>query len=542
MKRKISLLVLVAILSIVGLLTGCGDKPENVVSNNDAKSNESLSGGTLIIGVESEVDVLDPHRAGGWSTYRVNRQIYESLVDEDLSKPSDEVPVPPLKPALAEDWNISDDGLTYTFYLRKDVKFHDGTDFNADAVEFNVRRAWDESFEYYDAQSAGQLFHTYRFLKDVNVLGEYTIELVMERPFSTFLRMLTQGGMGSTGILSPIALKEHGQDAIGQYPVGTGPFKFKDRVLGQKVELERNEEYWGEKAYLDRVIFRPIPDATARVTALETGEVDVIAVTPPDSVENLISKGFKVETGTPPHVWYLQFNMNNSIMKDKAVRQAVSMAIDREGMAKNLLRGTVNPAFSIQSPGNEAFDPDFRDYEYNPKKAKKLLEEAGYPDGFDITYRLPLDGSGQLMPLQMAEWIQRDLANIGIKVKLDTQEWNTFLTVFAEGIKSEEIGFISTSWGFTTPYWLYIAAYSESGANVGHYKNEEIDQLLEKALSETDHAQSIQYWKDINVLLSENPAYVPIVNDKAPYAMAKNVEGFIVPAQEWYDLVQVRVK
>lgn len=146
------------------------------------------------------------------------------------------------------------------------------------------------------------------------------------------------------------------------------------------------------------------------------------------------------------------------------------------------------------------------------------------------------------MPLQMAEWIQRDLANIGIKVKLDTQEWNTFLTVFAEGIKSEEIGFISTSWGFTTPYWLYIAAYSESGANVGHYKNEEIDQLLEKALSETDHAQSIQYWKDINVLLSENPAYVPIVNDKAPYAMAKNVEGFIVPAQEWYDLVQVRVK
>lgn len=533
-KRKLALLIQILTFSISAVLAGCNSN-EQV-----SKSENTGSGGTLIIGIESEADVLDPHRAGGWVTYRINRLIHESLVTEDLSKPSNEAPVPPLKPGLAESWEVSPDGLTYTFHLRKGVKFHDGTDFNAQAVEFNIRRVWDKNFPYYDPRSAGNLSHTFGSLKEIRVIDDYTIQLIMKQPFSPFLRMLAQGSMGSAGILSPTGLKKWGNDQYAEHPVGTGPFKFQERVRGQKIVLVRNENYWGDKPYLDKVIFRPIPDAAARVTALESGEVDVIAVPPPDSVERLKAKGFKVVEGTPPHVWYLAFNFNNPIMKDKRVRQAIIMAIDRKGMAQELLRNTANPAFSVQSPANEAYDPAFVDYEYNPEKAKQLLAEAGYPNGFETIFQTSVDGSGQLIPVPMAEWIQRDLAKIGIKVKLETYEWISYLGIWTN--MKPEVGFDQMSWGFTTPYWLYIVAHSKSFANAGKYRNPEVDQAIEKAITEPDPNTAIQYWKAANKLISEDAAIAPIVNDKSPYVMASYVDGFIVPSEEWYDLTHVKLK
>lgn len=498
---------------------------------------EPRTGGTLLIGVESTVGVLDPHRAGGWSTYRVNRQIYESLVEEDLSVTAD---VPPLKPALAESWEVSADGTEYTFYLRQGVRFHDGSGFDAEDVAFNVRRAWDPDFAYFDASAAGQLFHTYRFLERVDVIDAHTIRFTMRQPFSSFPRMLAQGGMGSAGIFNPEIVIEQGQDAVARNPVGTGPFRFVDRVPGEKIELARNEDYWGRTAYLDRVIFRPIPDAATRVVALETGQVDVISVVPPDSVGNLEAAGLNVVMGTPPHVWYLQYNFANPVMQDIRVRQAIIMGIDRAGMAEFLLNNTASPANGIQSPGNEAYEPDFVDYAYDPEAARALLEAAGYGDGLDITYRHPIDGSGQLVPVSMAEWIQRDLAAIGINVRLDGQEWNTFLNVFGEGEIHEDIAMISTSWGFTTPYWLYIAAHSESGANLGKYRNAESDRLIEAAMLATSEAEALELWKQANAVISrDDPAYGAIINDRAPYAMAEHVRGFIVPSEQWYDLHQV---
>lgn len=532
------------LLAFVVFVVSCSLQADNTSTENQEEKtdgeNEPVKGGTLIIGIESEADVLDPHRAGGWVTFRINRQIFESLVTEDLSKPSSEAPIPPLKPGLAESWEVSPDGLRYTFYLRKGVKFHDGTDFNAEAVEFNIRRVWDPDFEYYDARSAGNLEKTYGYLKEINVIDPYTIELVLEKPFSPFLRMLAQGSMGSAGIVSPTALKEWGNDLFAEHPVGTGPFKFEERVRGQKIVLSRNDDYWGDKPYLDRVIFRPIPDAAARVTALETGEVDVIAVPPPDAVENLKAKGFVIKEGTPPHVWYLSFNFNNPIMQNKKVRQAIIMAINREGMAKDLLRGTVNPAYSVQSPANEAYDPNFVDYEYDPEKAKQLLAEAGYPDGFETIFQTSVDGSGQLIPVPMAEWIQQDLAKIGIDVKLETYEWISYLGMWTS--MDEEIGFNQMSWGFTTPYFLSIIAHSQSGANAGKYNNPQVDELIEKAVSETDQEKANEYWRQVNQLISEDAAIAPIVNDKSPYAMADYVQDFIVPSQEWYDLTQVWLK
>lgn len=522
--------------------SGSGSGGTSGSSGPAAQTSGPKKGGTLVMGIESETDVLDPHREGGWITFRVTRQIFEPLVTEDLSKPASEVPLPPLKPALAERWEVSPDGKTYTFYLRKGVKFHDGEPFNAQAVDFNIRRVWDKNFQYYDPRSSIGL-HTWQALKEIKIVDDNTIQLILDRPFEPFLRMIAQGSMGTAGIMSPAALKKWGQDQVGDHPVGTGPFKFVERVRGQKIVLERNNDYWGEKPYLDRVIFRPLPEAAARVTALQTGEADLIAVPPPDAIDQLKSKGFEVIMGTVPHVWYLHMNFKDPIIgKDVRIRQAIAMAIDRAGMAKNLLKDTATPAYSIQSPANEAFDPNFKDYPYDPEKAKQLLAEAGYPNGFETTFQVSVDGSGQLIPVPMAEWIQRDLAKIGIKVKLDTYEWITYLGKWVGGMEPG-IGFNQMSWGFSTPYFLYIIAHSKysapTGLNSGRYQNKTVDDLMDKATQQMDPKQAQAIWKQVNEQLSKDVAFIPVISDKAPHAMSKKVKGFVVPAQEWFDLKYV---
>jgi len=529
MMKKVFFMIISLLLLVVGCSTESG-----------SSSGANSGGSTLIIGIESEADVLDPHRAGGWVTFRINRQIHESLVAEDLSKSSSEAAVPELKPGLAESWDVSEDGLTYTFHLREGVKFHDGTDFNAAAVDFNIRRSWDKNFEYYDERSAGQMQKTYQSLKEIKIIDDYTVEMVLSEPFSPFLRMLAQGSMGSGGIISPAALEEWGNDQYAEHPVGTGPFKFKERERGTKIELVRNDEYWGEKANIDGVIFRPIPDPAARVTALETGEVDIIAVPTPDSIEGLKAKGFKVADGTVPHVWYLSMNFNNEAIKDKRVRQAIAMAIDREGMAKELLKDTANPAYSVQSPANEAYDPAFVDYEYNPEKAKELLKEAGYENGIEMVFQTSIDGSGQLIPVPMAEWIQKDLANIGVNIKLETFEWVSYLGLWTQGME-KNVGFNQMSWGFTTPYYLSIIAHSNSNSNAGKYNNPEVDTLINQAITTAKPDEANQLWKEANKAIAEDAAIIPIVSDKAPYVMADYVENFFVPSQEWYDLTQVKL-
>lgn len=499
-------------------------------------------GGTLIIGIESEADVLDPQRAGGWVSWRINSQMFEPLVTEDLSRPSTNVPTPPLKPDLATSWQISKNGLNYTFHIRPDVRFQDGTPLNADAVAFNIRRMWDKTFKYYDARAAAQTHFVWMDLKSIKVVNPMTIELTLQHPFSSFLRLMAQGGSGSTSMISPTAIEKYGNDGIATHPIGTGPFEFVQRVMGQKIVLKRNPTYWGKKPYLDQVIFEPIPDAASRVSALQSGAVDVIAVPPPDSVGKLKSQGFNVVMGNVPHVWYLSFNFKNPIMEKLKVRQAIIMAIDRAGMAHALLKDTVKPAYSVQAPGNEAYDPTLHDYPYDPAMAKKLLAEAGYPLGFTTTMITSTDGSGQIIPVQMAEYIQQNLSKIGITVKLQTYEWISYLNKWAQGL-DPSVGFGQQSWGMTTPFWLYIVTNTSlmapNGPNVGFYNSPKLDKIENQAVESTSDQKADALWKQANRMVSQDAAIAPIVNDKAPYVMASYVHGFIVPAEEWYDLTNV---
>ena len=500
------------------------------------------NGNTLVIGIESEPDILDPQGAGGWVTYRISHQLFEGLVGEDLSKPSAEAPTTELTPKLAESWDISADGLNYTFHLRKGVKFHDGSDFNAAAVEYNIRRMWDKNSPQFNARAAGNTTFVWQYLNGITVVDDSTVTLTLSQSFSPFLRLMAQGGSGSTDIISPAALEKYGDD-IGDHPVGTGPFKFDERVRGQRVSLVRFDGYWGEKAKLDKVVFRPIPDASARVASIRSGETDIIAVPTPDSVAGLSSEGYNVVEAAPPHLWYIMLNQHEAPMQDLKVRQAIMYAIDRESLTKDILKDTALPAYQLQAPANEAYEASEPTmYSFDLAKAKALMAESGFPDGFETTLETSVDGSGQMMPVQMAEFIKQNLEKIGITVNIKTYEWISYISHYNEGL-ADGVGMAQMSWGMSTPYWLSIvtdsAMTAPNGPNTGYYSDPQLEAVIDQAVAATDEAEATKHWAEANSIAAAGLPFIPVVNDKSPYVLSKSVQGFVLPSEEWYDLAGV---
>ena len=506
-------------------------------------TSQTRKGGILSVGIESEIDVLDPHRHGGWMTYRVVRHIFEGLVDKDLTQ--DNVAYSPIIPCLAKSWEISSDGLVYTFQLREGVRFHDDTPFDAEAVKFNIERMTNPKIPQYDPKAAHYSIFIWRYLKAVETVNPLTVRIHLSEPFSDFLAQLTEGGLGSAKMLSPSSWRRYGNEGIKDHPIGTGPFKLIERGKKGEVILEKNYDYWGKMPFLDKLIFKPIPEPATRVAALQMGEVDMIFVPPPDTIEILKKAGFKIIQGPVPHIWFIYLNMKDRKMQDPRIRKAINMAVDKERMAKKLLRVTAKVAHGLQAPGCPSYDPDFFDYEYNPRKAKKLLDEAGYPKGFKMTFQTSTAGSGQLIPIQMAEWIKQDLAKIRIDCKLDLHEWVHYIGLWAKGIH-DGVEANQISWGMSSDYWLEIVAHSKNwgpnGRNSGYYKNLKVDELLDEARVEHNEQKRIELYRKANALITRDAAYVPIVNDLAPVIMNRKVKGFIHAPSEWYDFTTVWVE
>jgi peptide/nickel transport system substrate-binding protein len=290
--------------------------------------------GTLIWGMPAETDILDPHATGGWSTYQVTYQIFEGLAKEDLTKA--DVPSPPLMPGLATSWDISPDGTVYTFKLRPGVKFHDGTPFDAAAVKFNFERFWDESSpNFYKKAKAFVIAYT-KWIKSVEVVDPMTVRVTLKAANYQWLRQGLQS-YGQPLMVSPEAVKKYGNDGIALHPIGTGPFRFVQREQGVKTVLERNPDYWGTPAKLDRIIIRPLQDPATRVNALENGEIQMMSTPPWDEIQRLVDAGFTLSTSANvPYINFLHLNFKSPAMQDIRVRKAINMAIDREGIAREI--------------------------------------------------------------------------------------------------------------------------------------------------------------------------------------------------------------
>jgi peptide/nickel transport system substrate-binding protein len=493
--------------------------------------------GTLIWGMPAETDTLDPHATGGWSTYQITYQIFEGLLKEDLTKPNE--PTPPLVPGLAKAWDISDDGIVYTFHLREGVTFHDGTPFDAAAVKFNFDRFWNESSpDFYKKAKAFVIAYT-KGIKSVDVVDPMTVRVTLTAPNYQWLRQGLQS-YGQPLMISPASVKQYGNDGVALHPVGTGPFKFVQRDQGVKTVIERNDGYWGAKANLDRVIFRPLQDPATRVNALENNEVQMITTPPWDEIDRLVGEGFQLSTNkNVPYINYIHLNFKNPALQDIRVRRAINMAIDREGISKEIMHGTARPEYGMLSPGTDAYDPNFKSNSYDPEGAKKLLAEAGAKE-LKLVFELPQYGTGELVET----WIQRDLKKVGIDVELRKYEWVTYLGKWAGGM-SADVAMNEIGWGMSTPAWIGIVTRCDSappgGINSGFYCNKDVDKLLDQAVVTRDPAAAKDLYQKVNGIVMGDAAYVPIDDDLQPILLSPKVKGFVNPPEDWYDLSTVSV-
>ncbi len=474
----------------------------------------------LVVGQIAEPKSLDPDAVTAVNDFRIVFNIYDGLVrykDGTLE----------VEPALAESWEISEDGKTYTFHLRDGVSFHDGTPFNADAVKFKFDRMLNEESPFHDTGPFPLAFF-FSAVEEVNVVDDLTVEFKLNEPYAPFLSNLAYTpGL----IVSPAAVEEYGKD-FGRHPSGTGAFKFEEWEANSRVVVSRNEDYWDGAPPLEAVIFRPVNDANTRLAEMMSGGLDVMVEVPPDSVASFEQDpNFTVYEQAGPHLWFLILNAKEGPFASKEVRQAANYAIDKQALVENILQGTAEVAAGPTPPAfGWAYNEDLDPYPHDPDKAKALLEEAGY-DGSEVTFYVTEGGSGMLDPIAMGTAIQADLQEVGMPVKIETYEWNTFLGKVNPGLEGAA-DMAEMAWMTNDPDTLPFLALrtaampDEGGFNSGYYSNPEVDDLLEKARVATDQDERAELYKQMQEIVHEDAPWVFVANWKQNAVTGAGVENF----------------
>src|SRR5881394_789934 len=347
----------------------------------------------IVIGLVAEPVTMDPPQITDLNSARVTKRIFEGLVGQELGSYK-------LVPGLAQSW----DSLTYTFRLRPNVTFHDGTPFNAEAVKFVFERQLNDKGPYY---AMGTYPYVKGFLGNVagvEVLDASTVQIKLKAPLTPFLQYLAHQ---SLFMFSPESLKKWGKDVV-KHPVGTGPFKLETWEPGVKVVLARNDQYWGGAPKIRQAIYVPIVEAQARLVALKTGDIDLTMDVPPDSLDELRrDPNLAVAESNSSAVWYVTLNTRHPILKDRRVRQALNHAVNKEAIIRDILRGTAIVSRGPMSPVYGTFYEDnTARYPHDLEKARALLKDAGYAGGFELGFLVPESGSGMQSPVEMATVIQ----------------------------------------------------------------------------------------------------------------------------------------
>jgi len=518
--------VVAAVASILLLLAlaACGPKATPTSPPPEApEAAEPSAGGTIIVGLQAEPTTLDSAQISDYNSHRAAYGMYDHLLrfkDESTA----------VEPGLVESWEISDDGLVYTLNLRKGVKFHDGTDFNAEAVKFNIERQIDPNHPYHDTGEFPYAEFTWGMVDKIEVADENTVKMTLKEIFAPFLNHLA---MHPAAMVSPAAIEKHGRD-ISIQPVGTGPFKFASWTPGVEVVLEKNPDYWGDPPKIDRVIYRPIIEDQSRLTELEAGGVNFIVNIPPDELARL--KGddrFTVVEQAGMHTWWVAFNHTRAPFDDTRVRQAMNYAVNKQAIVDNILKGTGILAINPLPPVVWSYTDDVQRYDYNPEKAKELLAEAGYPDGFSCVFWIPESGSGMQQPVPMGTAMQADLKAVGIDCKIETFEWGTYLDKVIVPPEDAEFDLMEMSWigdNGDPDNHLFILLSGEQwpphGYNMGFYKNDEVDALLREARTTLDQAKRTELYVKAQKLIAEDPPWMMIDHETQIVVMDKKIKDF----------------
>lgn len=492
---------------------GCGkEKEETPIS---AKSNVRKE---LIVAQDGEPKSLDIHNGNDGFSLRINKQLYSRLVESDGNMK--------IHPGLAESWKSIDDRTTQ-FKLRKGVKFHNGEELKAEDVKYSFERM----------MNSPRISFVLPPIEKVEIIDDYTINIVTKTPFGPLMSHLSHPALGIVNK----KLLETDPESFKNNPIGTGPYKFSNWQAGDRVILVRNEDYFQEPPKFEKLIFRNIVEATSRTIALETGEVD-IAVSINAVDEGTIKNNPKLALLRKPSISYSYVGMNTEkeMFKDSRVRKAINYAIDKQAIVDVVLNGSGKIANSPIAPGVFGFTDKTKNYEYNLEKAKELMKEAGYENGFKSNiYTL-----GGEADKQTAEIIQANLKEIGIDLAINITENSAYWDLTDKGVHDMFLG----SWGCVTgdaDYGLFALYHSSAKGGAGNrtfYSDPEIDDLLEKAKNETDQEKRKNLYENIQIKIVEDAPEVMLYNRILAVGAQKDIEGFDVHPVTLHDFYPVYIK
>jgi peptide/nickel transport system substrate-binding protein len=492
------------------------------------------SGGKIIAAMTGEPDMLDPqHSLGYTSSVLVMLSLFDTLVQVG--------PDGSFQPDLAESWEYSDDATTFTYKLREDVKFHDGTPFNAEAVKFSLERFLDPEAR----QGGGYAFFQPDKLDSIDVLDEYTVRIKYKEPFAPFMTAITGPNLAP---VSPTAVKEMGED-FGRNPVGTGPFKFKEWVSGSHITVERNPDYtWAPPffensgpAYLDEITFRFVQDNQTRLAALETGEVDLIESVPTANLPQMLGDDrFQIVKRIPAgNGMILQINEDKWPGDMMEVRQAMNYAMDRVAINNVMYMGLFDPAYGPVSPTTPCYWEGVEDmYPYDLEKAKQILADAGFADG-DGDGIVELDGKPLALDFywnsagagwtELAEAVQAQMRLAGIDLVLHPLAGDAYFSAVHDAVQGMNFMWYERN----EPDILRVLFHSDSavegGFNRAYYRSPETDQWLEMGMELGDPEERCEAYYKAQEQIMKDAAAVPVSNRIAYWGAKANLKGIVMP-------------
>lgn len=461
---------------------------------------------TITIGMGADAVNLDPHTTNDQPSSRVRRQIFETLIvqGEDLN----------LYPGLATSWEQLDE-LTYEFTLRQGVTFHNGETFNANDVKYTYERLLDPA----TAADGAFLLET---IANVEVIDDYKVRITTSEPFGPLLSHLAHP---VAAIQNQKAIEAAGEDYGLTSAVGTGPFVFVDWVSQSHLTLERYDNYWGESAKSERLVFRAIPEGTVRAIELETGGVDIAYdLEPIDRMRLEFDPNINLSRDASLSTSYIGFNVNKPPFDNKLVRQAINYAVDVEVLVDVIYEGQATQAFGPVSAMAFGYNPELTGYEYDPAKARELLAQAGYANGFKTS----IWTNDNPLRMQIAEVVQQNLAEVGIDADVEIVEWGAYLENTGAGLHDMFIlGWVTVT--ADADYGLYALFHSSQFGSAGNrtfYGNDRVDELLDLARATSDPDTRLGAYYEIQDIIVDEAPWVFLFFPEDVHGARSNVQGF----------------
>jgi len=504
--------------------------------------------GTLVFGSSGDAVRLDPADVTDGESIQRMDNIFEGLVEYEAGSVL-------IQPCLATSWEASADGTEIVFNLRKGVKFHDGTDFNADAVVFSFARQYDTNHPFHQYGEWAYWGYMFGDVERMEKVDDYTVKFVLKRPNASIMTSLA---MFTVNIVSPTNAEKYKGDSF-KNPCGTGPFKFVEWVKDDHITLVANENYWRERASLDKLIFKVILDPSARLMALEVGEVHGIEYPNPADLDrikansdlNLMSQSGMNISYMAMNTGYGYIDANKNGMRDiadeplvktpgyyepltkKKVRQAINMAIDKQSIVDNIYMGTAMVAKNGMPPSLLGYNDAIEDYPYDPARAKQLLAEAGYPDGFEVTlYVMPVSRPYMFDPPKIGEAIQSYLAAVGIDLKFYQVDWGTYLQETEQG--NHQMCLLGWTGDNGDPDNFMNVLYGANACSIGtagnyaFYVNNTNQALLSAALETYDNSKRAEYYKKAQEMIHEDAGWVYLSHAVQNIVFRTNVKGYVL--------------